>query len=239
MIILSRHDSQNNKLGEGVRATYRQVGPTCPSSCALLSTGVCYAQYGPTGIHSKRSEWDKSDGQRVYDYLLKLPKRKKVRHHVSGDFFVNDAPDWDYIESVILGHSAREDLKGWSYTHGWRQLEAKYMNIAKSLCVNASCDNEEEAVEAVAAGWPTVMVGDEDFGADGKLRRLSDGTKLVVCPSQTHDIPCSDCMLCFRKQRDCVVVFRAHGHGKKYLEEVRNGSSGDEREAVPAVDSYR
>jgi hypothetical protein len=126
---------------------------------------------------------------------------------------VDTEPDWPYIDAVLNAHRVRLDLQGWTYTHGWRELDADYMNDVPSLCWNASCDTADEAVEALKAGWPTTVVVGK--GYEGGF--LEDGTRVVVCPFETHGITCSDCMLCFRKKRSCVVGFPVHGKGAKHF----------------------
>lgn len=210
MIKLPKRDSQNRKLGKGVRATYRQVGPTCPNECEHLKTKACYALYGFVNIHSNKSQYHETDAERLENYLLNLPEGQKVRHHVSGDFMKpGNEVDEEYVNAMVRAHHERPDLKGWGYTHAWQQLDSKKLNSAESLAVNASCDSTEEITEAIEQGWPATTVVSEDCEGD-----LIDGQRVVVCPQQTHDIPCSECMLCFRKKRQCVVGFRVHGTGK-------------------------
>ncbi len=214
MIKLPKQDSSNSKLGKKVRATYREVGPTCPQSCPHLQKSVCYALYGFVNIHAKKSPYHGTDAQRVHDWLLNLPRGHKVRHHVSGDFMEPSGQvDEEYVDSLLAAHEARSDLQGWSYTHAWDQLKSSRLNSTKSLTVNASCDSLEEVEEALEAGWPSTMVVDQN--AESKPLKI-DGQKarLVICPHQTHGIQCSECMLCFRKARSCVVGFRVHGTGK-------------------------
>jgi|SRR5690625_4915789 len=214
MIKCLERDSGNRKLGRGVRATYREVGPTCPQSCEHLQNRSCYALYSFVNMHAKVSEYSRSDADIIYDYVTNLPEGKKLRHHVSGDFMKpGDMIDTNYIDSVLKAHSERPDLKGWTYTHAWERLDSKKMNAEKSLCVNASCDSKEEVINAVNSGWPATTVVDEDFES-GVININGKNARLVVCPNQTHGISCSECMLCFRKNRSSVVAFRVHGTGK-------------------------
>lgn len=210
MIKCPASDSSNKKLGKGVRATYREVGPTCPQDCQHLQSKSCYAMYAFVKIHADKSEYDKNDANIIYSYLTNLPLKKKIRHHVSGDFMKpGDEIDNDYIDAVLAGHKLRPDLQGWTYTHVWKRLDSEEMNSEKSLTVNASCDTEDDVRKALSEGWPATMVVDEGFEG-GRI----DETNVVVCPNQTHDLSCADCMLCFRKNRKAVVAFRVHGSGK-------------------------
>jgi len=206
MITCTKQDSGNQKLGDGVRATYREVGPTCPNECELLETEVCYAMKGPTAIHSGDSPPSNEDADRILEYLMNLPGGKKIRHHVSGDFFLDNEPDWSYITAILHGHRKRSDLNGWTYTHGWKRLYPDLMNSTESLTCNASCDTIEEAHTAYDNGWPTVVV----VPPDSEGGYTEDGTKVVVCPYQTDDITCSDCMLCTQQDRNFIIGFREH-----------------------------
>lgn len=197
--------SSNSKIGKGVACTYRQVGPTCPQTCQHLSNKSCYAMYAFVGIHQKKSGYDNDDKTVIADFVKNLPSKHKVRHHVSGDVMKpGNLIDHEYIDSLLDAHKNRPDLMGWTYTHVYEQLDPKKLNANKSLTVNASCDSIEQAKEAKKNGWPATVTVPEDFES-------SDG--IVVCPNQTHDVSCKDCMLCFRKKR-AIVGFRVHGSGK-------------------------
>ena len=205
------------KLGHAYR-TYRQVGTTCPSECPLLNNG-CYAQNGPTKIHSSRSATIKEDWKAK---LLKLPSGSKVRYMVSGDLFVNDQPDWETISAILEVHTRRRDLKGWTYTHGWRRLDASLLNSLPNLTVNASTESLDDALRASSNGWPTVMVVPSSF----PKRVEYDQVTVLVCPNQTNpQVTCDKCMLCFKKGRKLngkpmVIAFRAHGARKRKLDSL-------------------
>lgn len=214
MIKTPARDSQNKKLGEGVRATYREVGPTCPATCEHLQSKSCYALYAFVNIHASKSKYSKDDAEVIYEYVTTLPQNKKIRHHVSGDFMKpGDEVDNEYINSVVSAHKERPDVEGWSYTHAWKRLDAEHMNSAESLTVNASCDSVADVFEALENGWPATTVVDEDYGG-GVVELGGKEARIVICPNQTHDLSCSECMLCFRGERSSVVGFRVHGSGK-------------------------
>lgn len=185
------------KLGFGVYATYRAVGSTCPSGCAFLNKG-CYAQHGNVGIHEKRGVYSPEDGRAYYDWVKNLPRFAKVRLHVSGDFLYQDKPDYDYIDWVLKAHTDYPN-EAWTYTHAWKQLDARLMNSVPALTVNASCDTPIDATIATAAGWPITV------------SEYMDG---VTCPAQTEaKLICSECMICFRKGHK-PVRFIIHGTKK-------------------------
>ena len=205
------------KLGRAYR-TYRPVGTTCPSECPLLNNG-CYAQNGPVAMHSSRSATAPDNWK---DKLLQLPPGSKIRYMVSGDLFTDDRPDWGTISGILEVHSNRKDLKGWSYTHGWRRLDASMLNSLPNLTVNASTESLDDALRALTNGWPTVMVVPSGF----PKRVEYDQVAVLVCPNQTNpEVTCDRCMLCFKKGRrlngkPLVIAFRAHGTRKRKLDSI-------------------
>lgn len=212
--------SGNRKIGT-MAATYRMVGQTCPSSCPLLVQG-CYAKGGPVGIHQLKSGHSEADGAILLEFIGKLPVGEILRHHVSGDMFYGDEPDAVYIAGMNAAHDTRPDVKGYTYTHGWRKLDPK--SFARTLAVNASCDTWDEVAQAQAAGWATVTVIPEDetrrrfkqpAHLDGEMVMLD----VVVCPNQTVDLKCKDCKLCMKADRPFVVAFKAHGSAKRIVSE--------------------
>lgn len=223
-------DSNNGKLGR-VAATYRPVGApgvlagaaagaphadaaagadlgSCPHECPLLPWGACYALGGHTAITARRA---RTATFNLFRWLLSLPRGAFVRHLVSGDLFLRDAPDESYIAAMHRGHRARPDLRGWAYTHGWRRLIAAAVN-RPGVTVNASCETLADARAALAAGWPVVRVVDADTP-----QLVDNGDHWQrVCPFITHGVTCDRCMLCARPARafrglPLVVAFRPEG----------------------------
>jgi hypothetical protein len=201
------------KLGYAYR-TYRPVGLTCPSECPFLNNG-CYAQSGPTAIHQNRAE---GKSLPLVNAFKKLMRGALVRHMVSGDLFINDEADQEAIEEIKAAHKARPDVRGWSYTHGWRRLDAASLNLS-NLTYNASCETPEDVKLALQSGWPAVMVVSENHP-----KRQDYGEFVaVVCPNQTADITCDRCQLCLKKDRKIsgkplVIAFRVHGARRKAAE---------------------
>lgn len=200
MILLTQCDTEASKLGDNVRATYRKVGPTCPNTCQHLQDGSCYAMRGRVNFHQSSATPDPDDGPKLLSYLLDLPQEKYIRHHVAGDVYDEDEVDEKYVRHLIEGHKKRPDLRGWTYTHGWRDMDADRMNAPKSLCVNASCDTLNEVEEAKQEGWPTVVVQDDPIDKKG----------FVTCPAQTDGLTCSECKLCMISDRESTIVFLKH-----------------------------
>ena len=200
--------SKDSKLGRGVWATYRGK-QTCPADCALIKK--CYAKKAHTNISFERATENYSnEGETIKAYITSRPKGDKIRHHVSGDFLIDDKADTEYINSVIEGHKKRPDLRGWTYTHAWKVLDNVFKGI-KSLTVNASCDTVADIKIARAKGYDTVIVVPKDTAPVSTV----DGEKIVICPNQVQakrgvKLACSDCMLCFKKDRNYTVGFRQH-----------------------------
>jgi len=225
MIKLSKTYSQNAKLGPGFRVTYRKVGDaeaggTCPSTCRHLKNRTCYAMFGMVQFGVPKEGPDQQDGDLVYDWLLSMKgKDVKIRHFVAGDLGSKDGGvDHHFTERLRDGHRD-SGVKGFGFTHFWREIEPEEVNI-KELTFNASCDTPQEAVEAVRQGWPTVLSLDYDVDPE-HLEPLQVGDDLVeikVCPNQLDKTKtCSSCMRCFRKNRDFVVGFIAHGARAKHV----------------------
>lgn len=133
---------------------------------------------------------------------------------VSGDLFEGDQPDLEAVEELREAHQARPDVRGWGYTHGWRRLDPYRLNLP-NLTYNASCETPEQVRQALAAGWPAVLV----VPSDHPKRLTYEGFEAVVCPNQTTGVTCDRCGLCAKRERSrsgrpLVVAFRAHGSRK-------------------------
>lgn len=225
-------DSSNIKLrgrpgspkykGQPISATMRKVGAsgagTCPSTCGMLpeNGGGCYAGTGNVGIHSRQSGYDPTDAVAVYRFVQGLWDGATVRHHVSGDFFLGSEPDLPYIRSMAAAHRERPGVTGFTYTHGWRQIAPVEFGDAGELSVNASCESVEEAREARALGWKSVVVV---VPSTENRRSWKEGElHFTLCPNVTTGIGCVACRLCALKDRDTVIAFPAHGSLKKRVD---------------------
>lgn len=216
--------SGNRKIGP-VYATYRALGTdwTCPSDCLMVKDddSVCYAGQHHVGRHQLRARQNIAD---LDAWIRALPSRRDgkargVRHLVSGDLFLRNQPDYTYIDAMNSGHIARPNTYGWAYTHGWRRLEARRVNVAPNLTVNASCETEADITAAHAAGWAAVTIVAPDSPA-GYIRY--PGYTVLTCPAQTGHAVCDTCRLCaygpmHPKRIDratgnpVVIGFRVHG----------------------------
>ena len=159
--------SFNRKTGE-VGATYRPVGPTCPSDCALLDNG-CYAQRGFTNFQQMNAA-------EYTDEFDKLADCEFVRHQVSGDAFHDDELDVKYAKAMIGFHYDHEQVEGWTYTHrhqDWDDAGLGPEVHPNNLAILASVDSIKEAKRAWKAGWNTARVT-----TDPKDKRDEE----VLCP---------------------------------------------------------
>lgn len=161
--------SHDRKTG-AVAATYRQVGSTCPLSCAMLrkpdgSKGPCYALKGNVNIHQAKT------GADYRDDLDKARGTDLLRHMISGDWFRTWGHgrrlDLDLIETVIEWHKRNPRTFGWGYTHGFRAWDRAGLGPSSRTWPNnfvllASCTTSEDRADANAAGWQTARVIEEE-----------------------------------------------------------------------------
>jgi hypothetical protein len=84
-----------------------------------------------------------------------------------------------------------------------------------------------DAIASVRAGKPAVLAAAPADSRD-QWPRIEDGVKFVVCPEQLSPagsgFTCQSCgngvPLCARPDRDYVIVFLAHGTGRKLAEDA-------------------
>lgn len=97
------------------------------------------------------------------------------------------------------------------YTHAWRYCDP----MLKHYCM-ASCDSEEDAIEARSRGWRTFRVTKQPGD-----KALSNE---VVCPASEEagkKVQCIDCGACngVATRRKSHIVIKAHGAKTKRFEE--------------------
>ena len=204
-------ESMRDPKGRPVYAVYRPVGSTCPQDCALLDAG-CYAQQGNVNIHQKRA------GEETFNpvmWALGLPFGSLIRWNVSGDIV---GPDGElYRQAIKLAHTLRPDLRGWSYTHAWGDMEL--LQWSQSLPANvrivASLDDFQDRHLALSMGWRTVAhvveTADGKGYTDDEARETKHAGSLP-CPAQRVAVGCADCLAC---SRDGVIAFAVHGPAQK------------------------
>lgn len=160
--------SSDKKIGK-VLASYSSKD-TCPNSCSLKEGG-CYAW----GLFYLRSLGRKiGDGilaKSLQEALLKKNKNCKIaRHRVAGDI-VGDQKE-TLEECKFLEDQGITNI---GYTHDWRSEETQ---ILKKY-FRASCQNEEEVLEARSLGWATTIIVNEK--TPNKIK-LSNGETARMCP---------------------------------------------------------
>lgn len=198
--------SKDKKIGE-VLASYSPKN-TCPDSCTLKEGG-CYAW----GLFYLNILSNKIQEGRIKLKTLSqaLSERKAnvkiVRHRVAGDI-VGDV-DNTYMECEEV---ERAGLTNIGYTHTWREAESQKMK----KYFRASCQSEEEVLEARSMGWATTLIVPQ--GVYGKRRKLANGETAYLCPARygvegKPDITCNTCTLCRvdDKTNKKTVMFEAHG----------------------------
>ena len=126
------------------------------------------------------------------------------------------------INGSLLGELVRANKgrRGFTYTHHKLDvgLNTWYIATANQLgfTVNVSTESKDDAVTAFNKGLPAVVVVPSDHADSAE----HDGVKFMTCPAQTRDITCAECGLCSQSQRQCVVMFKAHGNAKRHVSEL-------------------
>lgn len=127
-----------------------------------------------------------------------------------------------------LSAAVPKDGQAWTYSHfHWSKLPAAKPG---RTVINFSADSAQDAVAAVRAGRPAVLAAAPADSRDS-WPMLVDSVRFVVCPEQLapagSDFSCSTCgngrPLCARPDRDYVIVFLAHGTGRRLAESADQG----------------
>jgi hypothetical protein len=203
--------SHNKKLGS-MAATYR-TPDTCASDCPLFIDGKpkCYASAGAGGgSFALAKKYGKSVQEAFVRLTTQTPYKSVVRHLVSGDV------DDEYIAEANKLHKERKDLRGYGYTHDWRNRSPEEID---GWVLNASCETPEEVEKAIANGWQAVIESPKDSTLSGY--RIA-GRRVVSCPNQSDDrVKCSTCRLCSTSSETRPVVeFVLHGNNTKLLADI-------------------
>ena len=215
----TKEPSQNRKIiskkknGPVVYATYREIGSTCPNTCAFLPrkeggkySGGCYYGNGYMKIQSNRAKKLRFD---PVEWVKSLPQGAYIRWNVGGDLVGEDGKT--YREAIIQAHLARPDVKSWTYTHAWYEPDVTEwaQQLPPNVTCAASCDSKEQIESAKTIGWKTQTIG-YNAGADHFTDKTAREAKMLTgglpCPAQRVEIGCADCMACSRKgDRKSVV----------------------------------
>lgn len=122
--------------------------------------------------------------------------------------------DREYLQAVY--DAVPRDGIAWTYSH-FDSVALPKPKPGKTT-INFSADSVADAVRSVELGHPTVYAA--PVSAADKLPATIHGIRFVRCPAELADgFTCQQCgngsPLCARGERDFVVVFVAHGTGKK------------------------
>ena len=208
----------------------RKVGPikvttsdkeSCPSECGIKAE--CYAGGGPLAIHwNKVREGERGDNWDGFVNRVKRFRKNELwRHNQAGDLPPNADGKLDADKCEALADAASH-TDGWTYTHydptdAHNNSVIKGMNEIGGLVVNLSADTMEQADTYHELGIaPVTVVLPED--APNKGNKTPNGLPILVCPAQIADeIACDTCKVCQKRDRKCIVGFKAHGSRRKKL----------------------
>lgn len=122
--------------------------------------------------------------------------------------------DAEYMAAV--SDAVPRNGQAWTYSH----FPAEALPLPKpgKTVFNASCDTVAEAVRTVELGRPAVYAA--PVSEADSFPRTVHGVRFVRCPADMSEtFTCAQCgggrPLCAQGDRDYVVVFIAHGPGKK------------------------
>lgn len=212
--------SSNAKTGDIAVST--STRETCPTACPLYEKG-CYASAGFfTRLHWQRvTSGERGDNWEVFlEKLRKLPPGTIFRHNVAGDLIgSNNEISETHLEQLS---DATKHLKAFSYTHypvNDKNLQA--LQKAGNFVINLSANNIAQSAEYWKTGSPVATIAPEDWGNE---TRTIGGIKYVTCPATYLErVTCKTCQLCASGERNCVVVFPAHGSQKKTVDIIARG----------------
>lgn len=195
---------------------------TCPNSCPFKKKG-CYAKQFPTVLH-----WNKLTngklGNNWKTFIKKindLPEKTFWRHNQAGDLAgINNKINKQKLIDLV---SANKGKFGYTYTHKPLTKEnrklIRYAN-KNGFCINISCESVKQADLLLKQGFPTCLIVNSNLTQ--KVIKTPKGNKIVICPSQTMGLTCSNCKLCYKIDRNFIIGFKSHGTCKKYINKILN-----------------
>lgn len=186
---------------------------TCPPTCGLYE--LCYAKMGHSNIHFNNAANGVSF-DKVINWVHKIRKHSVWRFGVSGELPGNHVNlDADNIVKLAKANAKKDAIIYTHYPINEHNLSLAKVVKAMNLIINFSCDSIDAVKTVVANKLNAVTYTAWD---DQRKSWTQDGIKFVTCPNQTlkSKPQCMDCKLC-AKDRDYVIVFRAHGVAKKRI----------------------
>jgi hypothetical protein len=205
--------SHNAKLGP-VAALY-VAHQSCPPSCPLLSSRICYGLSGNVGVHARRLQREAAGqdhvvlARNVAQAIDAAPTDRPLRLFVVGDAHCVECA------TVIAAAARRYQARGgpqarvWGYTH----VDAPAA-IWQGLAVLRSVETADAAEHAAAHGYAVARV--VTAFPDGPHAWREGGLRYLPCPEQTgRRRTCADCRLCWDTERlrrqGMAIAFAAHG----------------------------
>jgi hypothetical protein len=222
---------QSDSSKTGPIPTVATSSDTCPPSCPMQyaqpgkKEGGCYGKHGPISWHWKKISNGTSgvSFNDVLEFIDSLPRKKLWRYNTVGDLVPSKANreklSVNHLRAIADTNSAR-NLRGFGFTHydcfdlsNRGPIRDAYIS---GLVINASTNNIAEAVKLKTAHpeLSVATIAPEDYST--KNQHI-DGVRFVQCPA-THKgshVQCIDCGLCAKPNRNEVIVFPAHGSGRK------------------------
>ena len=201
-------------------AVTRAAQQSCPPSCPFFGKG-CYAEAGPSGIHSKRLT-KAADGINAID--VAIAEAQAIVEFWPRDgrpLRLHEVGDCREVEAARIVSEAVETVQeqgggaAWTYTHAWRDVPREAWG---NVSVLASVETAQEARDAMAQGYVPAIVATSV--AEGERILSEAGLRGIGCPQETGAAKdCASCGLCFRDDRlqgvGAAIIFTPHGSGKK------------------------
>ena len=218
----------NRKLGP-IPSTIVAAG-TCPKSCPFYGRG-CYGEAGHLGSHWKRAAIEGLTWKQVLKKIAALPRGMLWRWAVVGDL-PGQGERLDVLKlRQLVEASEASGARGFTFTHKPLTTETELQEVNRAnapdpLCkqrrgsftINLSANSPSHADELAALEIGPVAVtlpsGYPDTGG-----KTPNGRPIVVCLNETNGLTCAECQLCSMPSRKSIVGFRAHGQGKKLVEQ--------------------
>lgn len=206
--------SYNKKIG--IVSTTLAAQASCPNSCVFKDGGGCYAERGPLGTFqvapmnraaAEATALEVSEAEAEAIDKMDTVVDRPMRLHTVGDCSSDEAA------RLVSGASQRYMERGggpvWTYTHAWRTVARESWG---DVSVLASCETEEDVLEARERGYATALVVDK---FPGRSLYEEGAVSVLPCPSQTSHVTCAECRLCFNdaglRERDYSIGFEIHG----------------------------
>jgi hypothetical protein len=227
--------SGNKKIGP-IPATW-STKATCPPSCPFLIplpgkiAPPCYwwSGYRTNGIGKRLEEQPEKygmDEDQFIGWILSLPLGQLWRDRVGGD----QLPDLDLdptgetldraqLQQVTRANKRRK-ARGFGYCHydvldNLPNRAAIQEAQAGGFVLNASGNSLAHAARIKRAA-PLLSVTATAPAAYHTKDQTIDGQRFIQCPQTWNKkLTCQQCQLCAIPRRDYIIVFPAHGTGKR------------------------